>query len=106
MPTLVDDGFVVTESRPIATYLCSVHGGEAGEKLYPKDPKVRAIVDARLFFDIGTFYKAFGDVVVSWKFIHPMLQQLLFTKKTGRQFQFRTTIYVLYKGLILSSAPI
>ena len=69
VPTLVDDGFVVTESRPIATYLCSVHGGEAGEKLYPKDPKVRAIVDARLFFDIGTFYKAFGDVVVSWKFI-------------------------------------
>jgi len=63
VPTLVDDGFVVTESRPIATYLCSVHGGEAGEKLYPKDPKVRAIVDARLFFDIGTFYKAFGDVV-------------------------------------------
>jgi len=63
VPTLVDDGFVVNESRPIATYLCDNHGGETGAKLYPKDPKVRAIVDARLYFDIGTFYKAFGDIV-------------------------------------------
>ena len=101
MPTLVDDGFVVTESRPIATYLCSVHGGEAGEKLYPKDPKVRAIVDARLFFDIGTFYKAFGDVVVSWKFTNPMLQQLLLT---------RATVSVpddyMYKGFILKGPAV
>ena len=101
MPTLVDDGFVVTESRPIATYLCSVHGGEAGEKLYPKDPKVRAIVDARLFFDIGTFYKAFGDVVVSWKFTNPMLQQLLLT---------RATVSVpddyMYKGFILEGPAV
>ena len=55
-------GVIVTESRPIATYLCDKYGKD--DKLYPKDLAIRAIVDARLYFDIGTFYKAFGDCVV------------------------------------------
>ena len=55
-------GFIVTESRPIATYLCDKYGKD--DKLYPKDLAVRATVNARLYFDIGTFYKAFGDCVV------------------------------------------
>ena len=63
VPTLNDNGFIVTESRPIATYLCDKYGKD--DKLYPKDLNVRATVDSRLFFDIGTFYKAFGDCVVS-----------------------------------------
>ena len=64
VPTLVDDGFVVTESRPIATYLCGKYGKD--DKLYPKDLGVRATVDSRLFFDIGSFYKAcVVDCVVS-----------------------------------------
>ena len=63
VPTLNDNGFIVTESRPIATYLCDKYGQD--DKLYPKDLKLRATVDSRLFFDIGTFYKAFGDCVVS-----------------------------------------
>ena len=33
------------------------------DKLYPKDVAVRAIVDARLYFDMGAFYKAMGDCV-------------------------------------------
>ena len=34
------------------------------DKLYPKDVATRAIVDQRLYFDMGTFYKAIGDVMV------------------------------------------
>ena len=30
-----------------------------------KDVATRAIVDARLYFDMGVFYKAMGDIVVS-----------------------------------------
>ena len=63
VPALNDNGFIVTESRPIATYLSDKYGKD--DKLYPKDLGVRSTVDARLYFDIGTFYKAFGDCVVS-----------------------------------------
>ena len=66
VPTLNDNGFIVTESRPIATYLSEKYGKD--DKLYPKDLGVRSTVDARLYFDIGTFYKAFGDCVVSKTF--------------------------------------
>ena len=65
IPTMVDeDGFVLNESRVIGTYLAAKH---ENEKLYPKDLKIRARIDSALDFDMGTFYKAFGDVVVSIK---------------------------------------
>ena len=59
---LITLGFIVNESRPIATYLCNKYGKD--DKLYPKDSAVRATVDARLYFDMGTFYKTFMDFVV------------------------------------------
>ena len=33
------------------------------DKLYPKDVATRALVDTRLYFDMGTFYKAVGDIM-------------------------------------------
>ena len=63
VPTMVDGDLILNESRPIATYLCAKYGKD--DKLYPKDVATRAKVDLALYFDMGTFYKAFGDIAVS-----------------------------------------
>lgn len=53
IPTIIDDGFILSESRAISVYLCEKFGGE---KLYPKDLQKRAFIDRLLFFDCGTLY--------------------------------------------------
>jgi glutathione S-transferase len=68
IPVLVDGDFVLSESRVIATYLIDAYGKE-GCKLMPKDPKTRAIIDQRLHFDVGTFFKALLDHFVSSKVV-------------------------------------
>ncbi|XP_075975921.1 glutathione S-transferase 1-1-like [Anticarsia gemmatalis] len=60
VPTIVDDGFSLWESRAISRYLVNKYGGDDSE-LYPKDPKARAIVDQRLDFDLGTLYPRFAQ---------------------------------------------
>ncbi|KAH8409859.1 hypothetical protein KR222_011017, partial [Zaprionus bogoriensis] len=57
IPTLVDDGFAVWESRAIITYLAEKYGKD--DSLYPKDPQKRALVNQRLYYDIGTLGVAF-----------------------------------------------
>ena len=50
-------------SRAIMTYLVIKYGKDAS--LYPTDPQERAVVDQRLYFDMGTLYDSFGKCVVS-----------------------------------------
>ncbi len=60
IPVYKDGDFVLNESRAILAYLATVHDDD---KLYPKDPKVRAKVDCRLYFDMGLFNKIVPIIV-------------------------------------------
>ncbi|ODM92759.1 Glutathione S-transferase D7 [Orchesella cincta] len=57
IPTLVDDGLIITESRAMLMYL----GNKYAENLYPSDSAKRALVDMRICFDLGTLYVRFMD---------------------------------------------
>ncbi|XP_017041199.1 uncharacterized protein LOC108088066 [Drosophila ficusphila] len=57
IPTLVDNGFAIWESRAIAVYLVEKYG--KGDSLFPKDPQKRAVINQRLYFDMGTLHDSF-----------------------------------------------
>ncbi|XP_058447761.1 glutathione S-transferase 1-like [Malaya genurostris] len=59
IPTLVDNGLSLCESRAIMGYLVEKYG--KNDSLYPKDPKQRAMVNQRLYFDYGTLHQRFGE---------------------------------------------
>lgn len=59
IPTLVDGDFSIWESRAIMTYLADKYGKT--DSLYPKCPKERAVVNQRLYFDMGTLYQSFAE---------------------------------------------
>uniref|UniRef100_A0A2M4ATB8 glutathione transferase n=1 Tax=Anopheles triannulatus TaxID=58253 RepID=A0A2M4ATB8_9DIPT len=59
IPTLVDNDVVLWESRAIITYMCEKYG--KNDSLYPRDPKKRALVNQRLYFDMGTLYQRFSQ---------------------------------------------
>lgn len=62
---LVDGDLVMNESGAIALYLANAYSGEKNSSFYPADdPKTRARIDQRMFFNFGTFYKAFWDTEV------------------------------------------
>jgi len=59
VPTVNDNGFSLWESRSIMTYFANQYGKD--DSLYPKDAKKRAMVDQRMYFDLGTLYARFAD---------------------------------------------
>lgn len=59
IPTLVDNEFALWESRAILAYLVEKYG--KNDSLYPKDPAKRAVVNQRLYFDMGTLYQRFAE---------------------------------------------
>lgn len=68
LPTLVDDGFVMWESRPIAIYLVEKNFPD-GHPLYPKDVKQRALINQRLQFDASTLYQRIRAICVSFIYL-------------------------------------
>lgn len=57
-------------SRAILSYLVNAYGRD--DSLYPKNPRLRAIVDARLNFDLGTLYLRYFNLYVSLFVFHNM----------------------------------
>ncbi|XP_020817297.1 glutathione S-transferase D5 isoform X2 [Drosophila serrata] len=66
IPTLVDNGFAIWESRAIAVYLVEKYAKD--DSLFPKDPKKQAVVNQRLYFDMGTLNDAFA------KYYYPLFR--------------------------------
>jgi len=60
IPTVIDGDMCLNESRAIAGYLVNKYA--KSDSLYPKEAATRYMVDKMLYFDMGIFYKAFGDV--------------------------------------------
>ncbi|XP_075148972.1 glutathione S-transferase D7-like isoform X2 [Haematobia irritans] len=76
IPTLNDDGLVLWESRAILSYMVSAFGKD--DALYPKDVRVRALVDQRLMFDLGTLYQRMTEYYFPTMFMGAPLDE---TKK-------------------------
>lgn len=64
IPTINDNGFSLWESRAIIIYLVEKYASPSKAYLYPKEPKQRAIVNQRLFFDMGTLFQRWYDYFV------------------------------------------
>ncbi|KMZ04009.1 uncharacterized protein LOC6728381 [Drosophila simulans] len=77
IPTLVDNGFSIWESRAIAVYLIEQYAKD--DTLFPKDPKKQALVNQRLYFDMGTLYDSFA------KYYYPLFR----TGKSGSDEDFK-----------------
>uniref|UniRef100_A0A1B6L5I0 Uncharacterized protein n=1 Tax=Graphocephala atropunctata TaxID=36148 RepID=A0A1B6L5I0_9HEMI len=60
LPTIVDNGFFLSESRAIITYLMDKYS--KNDALYPRDIKRRAVINQRLFFDSSMLYQRFCDL--------------------------------------------
>nr|XP_023027373.1 glutathione S-transferase D5-like [Leptinotarsa decemlineata] len=61
IPTLEDGDFVIYDSHAIIAYLADKYAD--GGALYPKDVEKRAIINQRMYFDCGTLFPKFIEVI-------------------------------------------
>lgn len=63
IPTLVDDDLIMGESNAILQYLADRY--DKSGKLYPKEPKLRAIVNHRLCFNLALYYRNISEYIMA-----------------------------------------
>ncbi|KAK2580276.1 hypothetical protein KPH14_012523 [Odynerus spinipes] len=63
IPVLVDGDLVMGESNAILQYLGDKY--DTSGKLYPKDPRARAIVNHRLCFNLAYYYRNISEYVMA-----------------------------------------
>ncbi|XP_065219290.1 glutathione S-transferase 1-like isoform X1 [Planococcus citri] len=61
IPTLQDGELIMWDSHAINTYLVNQYAKD--DSLYPKNPKIRALIDQRLHFDSGVLFPAIPYMV-------------------------------------------
>ncbi|XP_076237180.1 glutathione S-transferase 1-1-like [Calliopsis andreniformis] len=61
IPTLDDDGFILSDSHAISIYLLDKYAED--DSLYPKDPQKRALVNQFLFFDADNLFTPLKAVI-------------------------------------------
>lgn len=61
IPTIKDGSYVLYESRAVATYIMNKYCKD--EKMNPQDPETRGLIENRLYFDMGVFYKVVGECI-------------------------------------------
>ncbi|XP_013137222.1 PREDICTED: glutathione S-transferase 1, isoform D-like [Papilio polytes] len=91
VPTLDDDGFILSESRAIACYLADKYGTD--DTIYPKDLKKRAIVNQRLYFECSTL------LVKMRAICHPILFNIETEIKKNLRDDFNASLSILEKYL-------
>lgn len=63
IPTIVDDGFTLNESKAICAYLINRYGQKV-QHLYPEDPNERAIIEELFNFDSSVIFANFRELYV------------------------------------------
>jgi glutathione S-transferase len=62
VPTIKDGSLVLWESNVIVRYLCAEYGGE---RLFPKEPSIRANIERWMDWQLGTLWAAMRPAYVS-----------------------------------------
>ncbi|XP_063832436.1 glutathione S-transferase 1-like [Ostrinia nubilalis] len=62
VPLLIDDDFLIWDSHAICGYLVNKYGKD--DRLYPTEPRKRALIDQRLHFDSSVLFVALKTTVI------------------------------------------
>lgn len=90
VPTLVDNNFALWESRAICIYLVEKYAKD--DSLYPKNPKQRAIVNQRLYFDLDMLTFRINDFFFSQLVINKDIDLVKFKKMEEALVMFNTLL--------------